>query len=90
MAAGGVLLQMGLVFGLIVKMVRQNFQEDLSDIRGHYKLVPDNDQTDVGLTPSGPRAFWVIETRHKISGKTELAGCGGLGMFETSFRLHKC
>ncbi len=82
-AAGGVVLQMGLIFNMILKRMRQSFQGDLGDIRGHYKLVPDG-ETSTSLTPSGPRAFWVVEARHKISGRRELAGCAGLGMFETS------
>jgi len=82
MAAGGLLLQIGLIFNATLKRVRANKGGDLGGIRGHYKLVPDNDEGGTGLAPSGPRAFWVVEARHKISGRRELAGCVGIDLVQ--------
>lgn len=59
-------------------------QGDLADIKGHYELVPNGEFADPSgpngdLQPSGPKAFWVVEATHKITGRRELAGCGGIG-----------
>lgn len=77
-AVGVVLSQLGLVFFYLMRFTRNSLQDDLKDIREHYKLTYN---AGADLEPSGPRAFWVVEATHKISGETELAGCVGLGTF---------
>ncbi|KXN82703.1 hypothetical protein AN958_02268 [Leucoagaricus sp. SymC.cos] len=80
-AGGAALLQLGLAIWMIVKHTKQNSREGLADIREHYQLVPTNEDEgkgDVALRASGPRAFWVVEAIHKVTGNKEVAGFGGL------------
>ncbi|KAF5349574.1 hypothetical protein D9756_008880 [Leucocoprinus leucothites] len=84
-AIGATLLQFWLAFRMILSIMRWNVKEDLADLAKHYMLVPVNEvkgdnegEKGLELEPSGPRGFWVVEATHRVSGKTELAGCGGL------------
>ncbi|KAJ3568300.1 hypothetical protein NP233_g5800 [Leucocoprinus birnbaumii] len=82
-----VLLQLGLAFRMISSVVKQNLNDDLLDVSRHYRLVSAsgdeaNAQQEGRLETSGPRAFWVVEATHKVTGRKELAGCAGLDFIE--------
>ncbi|KAF9447173.1 hypothetical protein P691DRAFT_776329 [Macrolepiota fuliginosa MF-IS2] len=75
------LSQFILIVQLILKMTKKNLSDDLADVRGHYELIPSPETLGHGhedLLPSGPKAFWVVEATHKVTGRTELAGCCGI------------
>lgn len=81
--AGVILFQVGFVSFLLLKFTRDTLQGDLRDIPKYYKLasLDGSDKTGGDFMPLGPRAFWVVEAKHRVTGETELAGCVGLGAF---------
>ncbi|KAF5349575.1 hypothetical protein D9756_008881 [Leucocoprinus leucothites] len=88
-AGGAALLQLGFAFRMVWSVVMQNLKEDLADVAEHYMLVPvnkvgsDNEsKKELELQASGPRGFWIVEATHRATGKTELAGCGGLDIIQ--------
>lgn len=84
--AGVILFQVGFVSFLLLKFTRDTLQGDLRDIPKYYKLasLDGSDKTGGDFMPLGPRAFWVVEAKHRVTGETELAGCVGLGAFRNT------
>ncbi|KAF9453703.1 acyl-CoA N-acyltransferase [Macrolepiota fuliginosa MF-IS2] len=79
------LLQAGLIFQFILKATRKNLHGDLADIRKHYELVPSAEASSYdhgNLISSGPKAFWVVVATQKVTGRTELVGCGGMDIVQ--------